>query len=89
MLHKIPFNELKVDKSFVMEMDKDKDAMAIVKTCIMLAKELNMTVVAEGVESEQTLNQLTEMGCDIAQGYHIAKPMSRDAFDEWVTENLR
>jgi EAL domain-containing protein (putative c-di-GMP-specific phosphodiesterase class I) len=89
LLHKVPFNELKVDRSFVMEMDKDKDAVAIVKTCVMLAKELDMKVVAEGVESAKTLNKLAEMGCDIAQGYHIAKPMPVSEFTAWVEANLK
>jgi len=88
MLHKVPFNELKVDQSFVMGMDSDKDAFAIVKTCIMLAKELNMKVVAEGVESENTLMALKELGCNIAQGYHIAKPLPEDEFEQWVSDNL-
>lgn len=86
LLHKIPFTELKVDKSFVMEMDKDRDARAIVKTCIILAKELNMRVVAEGVESANSLAKLQEMGCDIAQGFHIAKPMPREAFEQWIAD---
>lgn len=89
LLHKIPFNELKVDKSFVMAMDTDKEARAIVKTCIILAKELNMRVVAEGVESATTLNHLREMGCDIGQGYHIAKPMPTTDFENWINTYLK
>ena len=85
LLHKIPFNELKVDKSFVMEMDNDREARAIVKTCIILAKELNMRVVAEGVESAESLHQLKEMGCDVGQGFHIAKPMPKDEFERWLS----
>ena len=87
MLHKIPFNELKIDRSFIMEMHKDSDAYAIVKTCIMLAKELNMHVVAEGVETEGIYNQLKELGCDIAQGYHIAKPLPAEEFMNWLSEH--
>jgi len=83
-LHKVPFTELKVDRTFVMAMDSDDEAKAIVKTCIMLGHELNMKVVAEGVESEATLKMLKELGCDIAQGYHIARPLSEDDFQEWI-----
>ncbi len=89
LLHKIPFNELKVDKSFVMAMDQDKEARAIVKTCIILAKELNMRVVAEGVESATTLQHLRDMGCDIVQGYHIAKPMPTAEFENWIKVYLK
>ncbi|PCJ49732.1 MAG: hypothetical protein COA74_04575 [Gammaproteobacteria bacterium] len=86
-LHRVPFNELKVDKSFVMEMDTDREAKAIVKTCIMLGHELNMRVVAEGVESETTLTMLKEMGCDIAQGYYITRPLSEENFQTWLEEH--
>ena len=86
-LHKVPFNELKVDKSFVMEMDTDPEAKSIVKTCIMLGHELNMTTVAEGVESEATLKMLKEMGCDVAQGFHISRPLSEDDFQNWIEDS--
>ncbi len=58
--------------------------MAIVKTCIMLGHELKMKVVAEGVESEPILNHLEEMGCDIAQGYLIARPMDAKNLIRWI-----
>ncbi len=77
-LHKIPFSELKVDRSFIMSMLQDEEAKAIVKTCIMLGHELNMQVVAEGVESLQHLELLKEMGCDIAQGYYFSKPVTAE-----------
>ncbi len=86
-LHKVPFSELKVDKSFVMEMDVDNEAKSIVKTCVMLGHELNMRVVAEGVESEATLTMLKNMGCDIAQGYHLSRPLSEDDFQEWINSH--
>lgn len=83
-LHRIPFTELKIDKGFVMSMCKDNESRAIVKTCIMLGHELNMKVVAEGVESQQILDKLKELGCDIAQGYHIARPMPATDLIQWV-----
>lgn len=82
-LHRIPFSELKIDRSFVCNMSEDDEARAIVKTCIMLGHELNMRVVAEGVESEQQLKLLKQMGCDLAQGYFIAKPMSGSELLLW------
>lgn len=74
-LHKVPFTELKVDQSFVGKISVDDEARAIVKTCIMLGHELNMKVVAEGVEDEVTLEHLRVMGCDVAQGYYISRPI--------------
>ena len=82
-LYSAPFTELKVDQVFVMNMKKDEEAYGIVKTCIMLAHELKMQVVAEGVEDNETLNLLKGMGCDIAQGYYIAKPMSAKDIIDW------
>lgn len=83
-LHRIPFNELKIDRSFVSEMTVDKEAFAIVKTCIVLGHELNMHIVAEGVESEGHLDLLKQIGCDYAQGYFVAAPMPGNELIEWV-----
>ncbi len=82
-LHRVPFTELKIDKSFVMRMDVDEDAAAIVKTCIMLGHELKMKVVAEGVETEAVYQMLADLGCDIAQGYYISPPMPSDELVPW------
>jgi len=83
-LHRIPFTELKIDKNFVMKMETDNEAEAIVKTCILLGHELNMEVVAEGVETQEVLGMLKDLKCDIAQGYHIARPMAHDKLLEWA-----
>lgn len=83
-LHRIPFSELKVDQSFIMSMDRDEEAFTIVKTCILLGHELEMEVVAEGVENETIWNMLKDLGCDIVQGYYIAKPMNADALTHWL-----
>ena len=82
-LYRVPFTELKIDQSFVMNMAKNNEARGIVKTCIRLGHELNMHVVAEGVEDKETLTLLKEMECDIAQGYYIAKPMPADNLIGW------
>lgn len=82
-LYKMPFTELKVDRSFVMNMTRDDEALGIVKTCVMLGHELKMKVVAEGVEDREVLNLLKGMGCDYAQGYYIAKPMPAEALLDW------
>jgi len=81
-LHRVPFTELKIDRSFVSGMTEDDEARAIVKTCIMLGHELNMRVVAEGVETELHYILLKDMGCDIAQGYFLSKPLSSGEITE-------
>lgn len=83
-LYRMPFTELKVDQSFVMNILSDEEAKGIVKTCIILGHELNMQVVAEGVEDLDTLEILKDMGCDIAQGYHIARPMPAESLLPWI-----
>jgi EAL domain-containing protein (putative c-di-GMP-specific phosphodiesterase class I)/FixJ family two-component response regulator len=82
-LHKIPFSELKIDQSFIFSMLEDDDARAIVKTCIILGHELNMQVVAEGVETLAHFEVLNELGCDIAQGYYFSRPVSACDFEQW------
>ncbi|MEE4244902.1 MAG: EAL domain-containing response regulator [Kangiellaceae bacterium] len=82
-LHKIPFTELKIDRSFVNKMAFDEESKAIVETCIMLGHKLKMTVVAEGVEDNKTYDLLQQLGCDIAQGFYIARPLPVDEFEHW------
>jgi len=83
-LHRVPFTELKIDRSFISELNTDDVARAIVKTCIVLGHELNMKVVAEGVEDKAILEQLRMMGCDVAQGYFISRPLTADNFVDWL-----
>ena len=82
-LYQAPFAVLKIDKSFVMRMLNDNEAMVIVKICIMLGGMLGMKVVAEGVENQETLDELKKLGCDIAQGYLISRPKPEDEFLSW------
>ncbi len=86
-LHKIPFSELKVDQSFVISMLEDEEAKAIVKTCIMLGHELNMQVVAEGVESKEHFELLKTMGCDLAQGYYFSRPFPANEMLDFLNKN--
>jgi len=89
-LHRVPFTELKIDSSFIRNMSEDDEARAIVRTCILLGHELSMRVVAEGVETEEHLEFLKQMGCDIAQGYHIARAMPANELMVWAkTRNRR
>ncbi len=86
-LYQAPFTELKIDQHFIMRMMKDDEAMSIVKICILLAKELKMDTVAEGVETQQIWDELKVLGCDIAQGYHISKPIPLEKCCEWIANN--
>jgi len=83
-LHRIPFTELKIDQSFVKNLDSDDTSLAIIKTCILLGHELNMSVIAEGVESKEILQELQALGCDNAQGYYIARPMPGEQLMHWL-----
>lgn len=78
-LEHLPVDELKLDRSFVMQLDSNEKSAPIVKSTIDLAHALGLSFVAEGVETEATLERLAIWGCDIAQGYHIGKPESFDA----------
>lgn len=82
-LKSLPVQELKIDKSFVLNMDKNQNDSIIVRSTIDLAHNLGLTVTAEGIENETILEQLNVLGCDTAQGYHIAKPMPIDVFFPW------
>ncbi len=87
-LSRLPVRELKIDKSFVFElMDRREDA-AIVQSTIDLAHNLGLKVVAEGVESEPVLTRLSELGCDLGQGYFIGQPVSGDALCQRLKEEL-
>lgn len=82
-LKKLPIHTLKIDLSFIREMNRSPDDAAIVKTTILLSKSLGLTVVAEGVEDELTLQKLHDWGCDLAQGFYVCKPIPNDALVEW------
>jgi len=83
-LSTLPLHELKIDKSFVLDMLSDQSHAAIVRSVIDLAHNLGFEVVAEGVETEQILDALNALGCDIAQGYLLARPMPADALPAWL-----
>jgi predicted signal transduction protein with EAL and GGDEF domain len=82
-LRNLPVDELKIDMSFVRSMDRvPKDAM-IVRSIIEVAHNLDLSVVAEGVENEAISQQLARLGCDQAQGWHVGRPMPAEAFQVW------
>jgi diguanylate cyclase (GGDEF)-like protein len=77
-LKKLPVSELKIDRSFVMEMNRGKDDAMIVNSTVELAHNLGLRVVAEGVESDDILNSLIALNSDMAQGYFISRPIPPD-----------
>jgi len=84
-LRELPVDEIKIDKSFVIGMRTSDADAAIVRTVIDLAHNLGKQVCAEGVEDEETWLLLKELGCDLAQGYWIARPMAAGALMDWLT----
>ena len=86
-IKQLPINEIKIDRSFVMEMIEDTDDDIIVNATIELAHNLGLNIVAEGVHNRQTWARLKEMNCDIAQGHYISEPLSADAFTAWIMAN--
>jgi len=88
-LRKMPIDELKIDRSFVSPMLRDESDLIIVRSTINLGHDLGLNVIAEGVEDSATLESLAELGCDLAQGYHVSRPMPADAFNAWLTHSAR
>jgi EAL domain-containing protein (putative c-di-GMP-specific phosphodiesterase class I) len=85
-ISQLPFNEIKIDKSFVMDLDSSKRNLTIVRATIEMAKNLELKVVAEGVESQVIEDILKSYGCHIAQGYYYQRPIRFSAYVEWLNE---
>ena len=86
-LQRLPFSEVKIDKSFVIDCATSKDNAAIVYAVIDLSHRLGLKVVAEGVETADALRLLAKAGCDSAQGYFISKPIGGDKIPAWLEAN--
>jgi len=85
-LKNMPLHEIKIDKSFITNLMNDKQNKAIVHTTIELAHHMNLKVVAEGIEDEETLRQISQMGCEEAQGYFLSKPVPSDGLLDWLED---
>jgi len=85
-LKKLPVEKLKIDQSFIREMDKNDDDRLIVKATIELAHTLDLKVIAEGVETAAINDMLVEMNCDYAQGYYISRPLEADQIADWYKQ---
>ena len=83
-LKRLPVDELKIDKSFVMNMENDIDDAKIVRSTIDLGHNMGLRVVAEGIESEVVWNLLAGMGCDHGQGYFMSRPIPVDQLPQWM-----
>lgn len=86
-LSRLPVDEIKIDKSFVLAMVEDEQAAVIVRSTIDLGHNLGKKVVAEGVESEVLWDLLSEWGCDTAQGYYMSKPLPAGQLMQWLKES--
>jgi EAL domain-containing protein (putative c-di-GMP-specific phosphodiesterase class I) len=83
-LKRLPVHEVKIDRSFVTGLREGGEDVAIVRAIIDLGRHLGLEVVAEGVEDEETSRLLTTLGCDIVQGWHIARPMPTGELVPWL-----
>ena len=83
-LHALPVDELKIDRAFVMNLDRNTNNQAIVRATTELGHSLGLRVVAEGVETPEVWSILLRLGCDIAQGYFISRPMAPDLVPGWM-----
>ena len=88
-LQQLSVDEIKVDMSFVLGMVDDPDDATIVRTTIALGHSLRLEVVAEGVETSEALVMLREMGCDLAQGYWLSRPLPGPQALEWLIRHSR
>jgi EAL domain-containing protein (putative c-di-GMP-specific phosphodiesterase class I) len=86
---RLPVNEIKVDKSFIIGMIADGMSVSIVRSVIELGHNMGLRVVAEGVENSETMDQLVALGCDLAQGYYLCPPMPATDLTRWFRESGR
>ncbi len=85
-LKKMPVDEIKIDKSFVMDMIVDSDDAAIVRSVIDLSHNLGLKVTAEGTESDAIMRTLAGLNCDLGQGYHWSRPLAQAQFELWLDQ---
>lgn len=88
-LVRLPFSEIKVDKTFVMNANRSRESRTAIRSIVELGHNLDMHATAEGVEEQATLEFLQDIGCDLAQGYHIARPMYGDQALAWCRNRSR
>lgn len=87
-LKKFPINTLKIDKSFILDLKEDSDDASIVSTIILMAHHLNLSVIAEGVETKEHVEFLKNEGCDEMQGFYFSRPVSAEKIEEYLENNI-
>lgn len=85
-LHQLPISLIKIDQSFVRRLPGDKGAVHIVEAAVTLAHRMGMRTIAEGVEDQSAYALLADLGCDIAQGFMISRPLPAAEFEKWLTQ---
>ena len=85
-LRQFPLDVLKVDRSFIAALHRDRKTSAVTETVVRLARSLGLKAVAEGVETVEQLEWLRQIGCDLAQGFYFARPMPVEAFQVWLDQ---
>jgi diguanylate cyclase (GGDEF)-like protein len=85
-LKRLPVDELKIDKSFILGMDENENDAVIVRSTIDLGRNLGLRVVAEGVETPKAWSRLAQLGCDVAQGYYLSRPAPASEITEWIRD---
>jgi diguanylate cyclase (GGDEF)-like protein len=88
-LRRLPLQSIKIDRSFVVEMEQEGRNLTLIKAMIAMGHALGVEVTAEGVEDPDTLATLAELGCDAAQGYHLGRPMAAADLERWLGEAHR
>jgi EAL domain-containing protein (putative c-di-GMP-specific phosphodiesterase class I) len=83
-LQKLPFSELKIDRNFVNGCSSSSTQRSVVEASLTLARNLQMTSVAEGIQHDADWKLLTELGCDLMQGYFVARPMAEEGLGAWA-----
>ena len=83
-LKKLPFDTLKIDQSFIKDLLDDYDDLVITKMIVQIAEVLKKSTVAEGVENEKLLKIVSDLGCELVQGYYFAKPLEEEKLKEFV-----
>lgn len=86
-LKRMPISELKIDRSFIIDVTESDDGAAIVKAIVAMARSLDLNVVAEGVETEQQLEYLRTLDCEVIQGFYFSKPLNSEAFFEFASQS--
>lgn len=88
-LRHLPFDEIKIDKSFVLDMATSRDDASIVAAVVALGHNFDLQVVAEGVDNQRTLDMLGKMGCDLAQGFFLSRPVAAEDLSDWLRDPKR